>query len=55
MVDEFKELFFSEITPASIFGLYSLKNSKLIKAKITKVNFEFEEKVMELESYIFKL
>ena len=55
MVEEFKDQFLSDIVKASIFGIYSLKNSKLIKARITILHLEFEKKIMELESYIFKL
>lgn len=55
MLDEFKNDFLANITPASIFGLFYLHNPKLIKAQINSLVYLFEEKVMELESYIFKI
>lgn len=55
MVDEFKDSFLMNINPSPLFGIYTLKNSKLIKSQISLIAKEFEEKVMELESYIFKL
>lgn len=55
LIDDFKECFMSSINPASIFGIFSLNNSKLVKSKINAINFELEEKVTELEKYIFKI
>lgn len=55
LIDEFKNSFLANITPASIFGLFNLYNPKLLKAQITSIVYLFEEKIMELESYIFKL
>jgi len=55
MIDEFKDLFLSNISSASLFGVYSLKNSNLIKSQIKVINLELEKKVIELENYIFKL
>jgi len=55
MVEEFKEFFISNIRPPSLFGTHTLRNSKLINSQITLIDAEFEKKIMELESYIFKL
>jgi len=55
MIDDFKDLFMSNIMPPSLFGIHTLKNSKLINTQITLIDVEFEKKVIELESYIFKL
>lgn len=55
MIEDFKEKFFEDISPLSIFGVCSLKNPKLIKTQINLVCTHFEEKILELERYIFKL
>ncbi|HPT41388.1 MAG TPA: hypothetical protein PLG15_03285, partial [Candidatus Gastranaerophilaceae bacterium] len=55
LIDDFKECFMSNVNPASLFGIFSLNNSKLVKSKINAINFELEEKVAELESYVFKI
>lgn len=55
MVDDFKNNFLANITPASLLGFYNLYNPKLIKTQITSVVFSFEEKILELESYIFNI
>ncbi len=55
MVEEFKDNFLNAITPASLLGFYFLKNSKLIKNQITLLSTKFEEKIVELENYAFKL
>lgn len=55
MVDVFKDEFLSNISLAALFGIYSLNNSELIKAQISSIELQYEEKVMELESFIFKL
>lgn len=55
MVEEFKNDFLENILSAPLFGMYSLKNPKLIKSQIGSLAAQFEAKVMELESYIFKL
>ncbi len=55
LIDDFKDCFMSNINPASLFGIFSLNNSKLIKSKINAINFELEEKVSELEGYVFKI
>lgn len=54
-VDEFKKLFLSSIISVKFLNLYSLKNPKLIKSQINMIHNEFEEKIMELEKYIFDL
>lgn len=55
MIDDFKENFMTNLSPASMLGLYSMKNSALMKAQVKSLNLAFEEKIMELESYIFKI
>lgn len=54
MINEFKENFVQNATniPFSVFGL---RNAKLIKSLICKLNSEIDERIIELESYIFKL
>lgn len=54
-LDDFKEKFLADLNFGSIFGFYSLKNPKLIKTLLVALHIQFEEKVMELESYIFKI
>lgn len=55
MVDDFKEKFLSDIIPAPLFGLYSLKNQKLLSTQIAAIVVQYEEKILELESYIYDL
>lgn len=55
MLDDFKNNFLSNLTPASLLGFYSLQNPKLIKTQISSVVYSFEEKILELESYIFDI
>lgn len=55
MIEQFKAAFLANILPAPLFGLPSLRNSQMIKLQATALANDFEEKVMELESYIFKL
>jgi len=55
MIEEFKVKFISNTRLASFFGFTSLKNQKLIESQISTISIQFEEKIMELESYIFKL
>lgn len=54
-IENFKTSFLSDLNFAALFGVYSLKNPKSIRTQITTLEIEFEEKVMELESYIFKI
>lgn len=55
MINEFKDMFMENISPAALFGLFGLKNANLIKALISKINISLQERILELESYIFKL
>jgi len=55
MIEEFKVKFISNTRLASFFGFTSLKNQKLIESQISTISIQFEERIMELESYIFKL
>lgn len=54
-IEEYKEKFLANIIPAPLFGIYSLKNSQLMKSQINSIAVRFEEKIIELESYIFDL
>lgn len=55
MIDEFKDNFMENISSASLLGMCFLQNPKSIKTQINSLAYLFEEKIMELESYIFKL
>lgn len=55
MIDEFKENFLKNLSPISMFGFYNLDNPNLIKSQINSLVCLLEEKITELESYIFKL
>lgn len=55
MIEKFREGFDSNIKTIPFIGISSLNNAKLMKAQITTLTIQLEEKVMELESYIFKL
>jgi len=55
MIDEFRIKFMASIVAAPLFGVFALRNQEEIKAQITSVSAEFEQKVMELESFIFNL
>lgn len=55
MIEEFKELFIPNVVPGPLLGLHYLKHIKLIKAQINSLCAKYEEKVLELESFIFKL
>lgn len=52
MIDEFRDNFLQNIISASFFGVYTLKNSGLLKSQINFLTTKFEEKVAELENYI---
>lgn len=54
-IEDFKEKFLGDLNFGSVFGFYSLKNPKLIKTLLVALHIQLEEKVMELESYIFKI
>jgi NTE family protein len=53
MIELFKDNFLSNITPASFFGIFALREPKLIQTQINFVVDAYEEKILELESYIF--
>lgn len=53
MIELFKNNFFLNITPASFFGVFNLRDLRLIQTQINFVVDAFEEKILELESYIF--
>lgn len=55
MLDEFKDNFLLNVISAPLFGIHSLNNPKLVKTQLNSTALKFEEKVMELESYIFRL
>lgn len=55
MIDDFKDNFLSNFMPAPLFGIFSLRNSKLIKSQLDLIINKFDEKIIELENYIFKL
>jgi len=55
MIDDFKINFMSNVVAAPLFGVFRLNNSNEIKKQVALLSVEFEEKVMELESFIFKL
>lgn len=55
MIEKFKEEFMDSIITAPLFGFYSLKNPQEIKNLITNIVFDYESKIMELESYIFRI
>lgn len=54
-INDFKDAFMENISPASLFGVFGLKNSNVLKPQIKLINAEVEEKITELERYIFKL
>lgn len=55
LIDEFKDKFISNILPAPLFGFFGLKNPTLIKSYLNKIETVLDEKILELESYIFEL
>lgn len=55
MINEFKDAFMENVNTAPIFGMFSLRNANISKSQIKKINIELDEKIAELESYIFKL
>lgn len=54
-IEEFKEIFISNIIAAPLFGIHTLKKPKLVQIKIIALADLFEVKIMELENYIFNL
>lgn len=55
MIKDLKNAFAASYRPLALFGINMLDNPSLIKSQIKHLNAEFEERIMELESYIFKL
>lgn len=55
MIELFKDNFLSNISAASIFGIFNLRDQRLIETQINYLVDAFEEKILELESYIFGL
>lgn len=55
MIELFKENFLSNISSASFFGVFNLRDPRLVQTQINFVVDAFEEKILELESYIFGL
>lgn len=55
MIKEFKDNFRANLRPASLFGVYSLKNHSLLKSQIKVINSQLEERIIELEKYVFNL
>lgn len=55
MIDDYKDEFRRNVNPAALFGVYSLRKHTKMKEKIKKINFAVEDRIMELESYIFKI
>lgn len=55
MIKDFKNSFMESYRPKALFKINMLNNPSLIKSQIKHLNAEFEERIMELESYIFKL
>ncbi len=48
----FKDLFIKNISYPALFGRLSLKNPNLVKAEITKINTELQNKIEELSEYL---
>lgn len=55
MLEEFKNNFMTNITPASFLGIFKLHDLKSIQTQINSLIYLFEEKILELESYIFEV
>jgi len=55
MVDDFKTAFLADVKLASIFGFYLLKKPEPLKKQIAMIELAYEEKILEIESYIFKI
>ncbi|MBP7211530.1 patatin-like phospholipase family protein [bacterium] len=55
IIEEFRETFFSNLLPAGLLGIKHVKNHKLLNAEILRLNILFDEKIMELESFIFDI
>lgn len=55
MIDTFKNDFLENMKYPSLLGICTLINPNFIKAKINSLVNEFEKKILELESYVFKI
>lgn len=56
MIEEFKDNFMTNIIPAPLLvGFYTLRNLKLIKSQISMIESELDDRIIELENYIFKI
>lgn len=55
MIDEFKNSFLENINPVSILGMFSLFDTEAVKSQISAIVARYEEKIIELESFIFKI
>lgn len=55
LIEKFRDNFTCNLKTIPLIGICSLNNTKLIKAQINTLTIQLEEKVIELESYIFKL
>lgn len=55
MIEKFKENFICNLKSIPFVGICSLNNANFMKSQISVLSIHMEEKVMELESYIFKL
>lgn len=54
MINEFKDIFMENAASNPLMRMFQVKNKKLIEAKIKKINLEFDKKIKELETYIYK-
>lgn len=54
LIDNFKENFLSNILSAPLFGMFSLKNTSLVKSQISALNAKIEDKIEELDCYILE-
>lgn len=55
MIEEFKDNFLNNLNSVSLFGRISINNLDSIKSQISSLAARFDERVIELESYIFKI
>lgn len=54
-IERFKDDFYQNERPAGLFGFKHVENDKYLKAELLRLNIEIDEKIMELEKFIFKL
>jgi len=55
MINDFKDEFMKNLRPAGLFGSVALTNYDSVKSQINSIIIELEERIMELESYVFHL